>query len=87
MFLKTNGASRFQGVKYGNIVVMKTEQTPYPIEIYYMPHKTNLVIQNFSINPMISKLKDLLQTLYEHFSSSPKYHFEFTKLAKIVKIK
>jgi hypothetical protein len=36
--------------------------------------------------PMVSKLKDFLQPLYEYFSSSPKHHFEFTKLDKIVKI-
>jgi hypothetical protein len=36
--------------------------------------------------PMVSKLKDFLQALYEYFSSSPKHHLEFTKLAKIVKI-
>jgi hypothetical protein len=87
MFLRTNGASRFQGVKYGIIIVMIIEQTPYLIEIHYMAHKTNLVIQNFSIIPMVSKLKELLKTLYGYFSSSPKCHFEFTKLAKIVKIK
>jgi hypothetical protein len=85
MFLRTNGASRFQGVKYGIIFVMRTEQTPYFIEIHYIAHKTNLVIQNFSIIPMVSKLRDLLQTLYGYFSSSPKCHFEFTKLVKVVK--
>jgi hypothetical protein len=58
MFLRTNGASRFQGVKYGIIGVMRIEQAPYLIEIHYMAHKTNLVIQNFSIMLMVSKLKD-----------------------------
>lgn len=87
MFLKSNGALRFQGVKYGIIVVMRTKQTPYLIEIHYMACKTNLVIQNFSIMPIVSKLNDLFQTLYGYFFSSPKCHFEVTKLAKIVKIK
>jgi Fe2+ or Zn2+ uptake regulation protein len=36
--------------------------------------------------PMVSKLKDFLQALYEYFPNSPKHHLEFTKCAKIVKI-
>jgi hypothetical protein len=34
--------------------------------------------------PMVSKLEDLLQSLYGYFFNSPKRHLEFTKLAKIV---
>jgi hypothetical protein len=34
--------------------------------------------------PMVSKLEDLLQSLYGYFSNSPKRHLEFIKLAKIV---
>jgi hypothetical protein len=36
---------------------------------------------------MVSKLENLLQTLYGYFSNSPKYHIQFTKLVAIVKIK
>ncbi len=35
---------------------------------------------------MVSKLEDLFQVLYGSFSSSPKHHFEFTKLARIIEI-
>jgi hypothetical protein len=34
----------FKGVKYKIIVLMKIEQMPYFIGIYYMAHKTNLTI-------------------------------------------
>jgi hypothetical protein len=37
--------------------------------------------------PMVFKLEDLLQSFYGYFSSSPKCHFEFIKLAKIVETK
>ncbi len=36
---------------------------------------------------MVFKLEDLLQSVYGYFSSSPKHHFEFIKLAKIVETK
>jgi hypothetical protein len=36
---------------------------------------------------MVAKLEELLQSLYFYFSSSSKWHLEFTKLAKIVETK
>jgi hypothetical protein len=35
---------------------------------------------------MVAKLEDLSQSLYFHFSSSPKHHLEFTKLVEMVEI-
>jgi hypothetical protein len=34
--------------------------------------------------PMVSKLEDLLQSLYGYFPNSPKQHFEFQKHVEIV---
>lgn len=63
MFLKSNGALRFQGVKYGIIVVMRTKQTPYLIEIHYMAHKTNLVIQKLFYNAYRFQIKGSLSNI------------------------
>jgi hypothetical protein len=49
-----------------------------------MAHGTNFAVQNLSSMPMVSKLEDLLQSLYGYFSSSLKCHLEFIKLDKIV---
>jgi hypothetical protein len=35
---------------------------------------------------MVFKLEDLFQSLYKYFSSFPKHHLEFTKLAEIMEI-
>jgi hypothetical protein len=86
MCLRTNGVFTFQGVKSRVIVLMKTQQAPFLIGIHYMPHKTNLMVQSLFSMPMVSKLEDLLQSLYGYFPSSPKRHFEFTKLVEIVEI-
>ncbi len=87
MLLGGDGVSMFQWVKFGLIVLLKTQQTPYLIRIHCMAHETNLVMQSLSSMPMVSKLENLFQSLYGYFSSSLKHHLEFTKLAKIVEIK
>jgi len=47
--LRTNGASTFQGVRSKGTILMRTnEQVPYLIRIYYMAHKTNLIVQSCS---------------------------------------
>jgi len=51
---------------------------------HYMAHRTKLDVQALSNLPMVTKLGELLQSLYSYFSSSPKWHLEFTKLVKIV---
>jgi hypothetical protein len=52
-----------------------------------MAHRINLANQGLFTMLMVSKLEDLLKTLYGYFSSSPKHHLQFTKLVAIVKIK
>ncbi len=52
-----------------------------------MAHWTNLVIQIFSSLPLVFRIENLLQCLYDYFSHRPKRHLEFTKLAKIMETK
>jgi len=87
MCLGVDGVSTFQGVRSRIIVLMKTQQAPFFVGIHYMPHRTNIIMQSFFSMPMVSKLKDLLQSLYGYFLSSPKCHLEFTKLIENVEIK
>ncbi len=87
MCLGADGVSTFQGVKSRVIVLIKTQQTHFFIEIHCIAHRTNLEVQNLSSMLMISKLEDLFQSIYWYFSSSPKCHFEFMKLVKIVETK
>ncbi len=86
MLLGVDGVSVFQGVKFGLIVLVRTQQAHYFIKIHCAAHQTNLVVQSLSSMLMVSKLENLLQSLYGYFSSSPKHHLEFTKLVKIVEI-
>jgi len=87
LLLGVNGVSMFQGVKLGLIVLPKTQQAPYLIKIHCMANQTNLVVQSLSSMLMVSKLENVLQSLYGYFFSFPKHHLEFTKLVEIVEIK
>jgi hypothetical protein len=84
--LGIDGAFAFQNIRSVVIVLRTIEQAPYLIGIHYMAHITNLVVQNLSTMPMVSKLENLLQALYSFFFTSPKHHLEFTKLTDIVDI-
>jgi hypothetical protein len=57
------------------------------IGIHYMAHKMNLVVQNLPIIPMVSKLEDILQSIYKNLSNFPKHHLEFKNLLKLWKHK
>jgi hypothetical protein len=46
----------------------------------------NLAVQSLSVMLLVSTLENLFQALYGYFSTSPKCHLEFTKLAEIVEI-
>lgn len=49
-----------------------------------MSHQTNFVVQAlFKLN-VVCRLENLIQTLYAHFSNSPKRHLELNKLVKII---
>jgi hypothetical protein len=68
----------------GIIVLMRIEQAPYLVRILCLAHKNNLVVQNLSTMPMVSKLEDSFKHCMGIFSSLPKWYFEFTKLVEIV---
>jgi len=52
-----------------------------------MPHHTNVVMQTFSNQPLVTKLENLLQTTHTYYSFSPKRHLEHGNLAKLLKTK
>ncbi len=52
-----------------------------------MAHRTNFAIQTLYHLPMVKRIEGLLSTFYIYFYKSPKRHFEFTKLAKIMETK
>jgi hypothetical protein len=66
------------------IVQMIDQYSPSFIGMCCMAQKTNLVIHHMSI---VSKLEDLLKTLYEYFLKSFKCTIEFSNLVVIVKTK
>jgi hypothetical protein len=72
MCLIANNASTFQTIRSRITIIMKTKQMFYVIRNHYMAHKFNLIVQSFSIMPMVFKLEDILQELYGYFSTSPK---------------
>jgi hypothetical protein len=49
-----------------------------------MAHQTNFVVQALFKLKMVCRSKNLIQTLYAHFSSSPKRHLELSNLVKII---
>jgi hypothetical protein len=66
---------------------LKEKYYPYMMGQYCMTHEMNLDVQLLSNLPMVAKLEDFLQSLYSYFSSSPKQHLEFIKLANIMETK
>jgi hypothetical protein len=50
-------------------------------------HKTNLVIQKLSHLPLMSSIENMLQSIYNYFSHSPKHHLEFVKLVELMQTK
>jgi hypothetical protein len=83
--LSTDGISTFQGVRYKVITLLRTQHAPYFIGIHCMAHITNLIMQSLSSMPMVSKLEDLLQSLYGYFFNSPKGILNFRSLLKLWK--
>jgi hypothetical protein len=53
--------------------------------MHYMFHQTNRAVQALSNLSLVSKIETLLNALHSYFTSSPKMHMKFTKLAKIMK--
>jgi hypothetical protein len=52
-----------------------------------MAHRTNIAMQTLSNLPLVFCIENLLQYLYGYFNHSPKKHFEFTKLTKVMETK
>jgi hypothetical protein len=52
-----------------------------------MAHQMDMVVQTFSIQPIVGKLEGLLQTMHTYFSSSHKKHLEHGILAKLLETK
>jgi hypothetical protein len=44
--------------------------------VHYVAHRTNMVMQILSNQPLVQKLKRLLQSIYTYFSFSPNKHLE-----------
>jgi hypothetical protein len=57
------------------------------IGVHCMAQHTSSFIQTFLILPMVDHLETIMQSLYEHFSSSPKRHLELTKLRGFMETK
>lgn len=70
--------SIFQGVRTGVTMQLKNKDRPFIIGIHCMSHHTlsKLVIMH--------NIDDLLQSLYGHFSHSPKHHQELVEAIDIV---
>jgi hypothetical protein len=55
--------------------------------IHFVSHRTQLAVRELSHLPVISRIENLLEKLYNYFARSPKRHMEFTKLAGIMQTK
>jgi hypothetical protein len=51
---------------------------------HWMAQSMNPFVQVLSNLSMVAKLEDLLYSLHSYLSNSPKKHFEFIKLVKIM---
>jgi hypothetical protein len=86
MFLRVDGVSMsFQGVKYGVITLMRTQQIPYLIKIHYMAHKTNLAMQKKNSCKWFPYWKISFNHYIGITLAPQNSHFEFTKFVEIVK--
>jgi hypothetical protein len=50
-------------------------------------HRTNLAVEALSNLPMVSRIEEMLASLYVFFAHSPKRHLEFIKLAEVMQSK
>jgi hypothetical protein len=64
VYFGVNGVNTFQGLKFGVIVQIQSQDIPFVANVHYMVHWINLVIQT------ISHL--LLQCLYVYFTTALK---------------
>jgi hypothetical protein len=57
------------------------------INVYWMNHRTNLVIQSLFQMSIVKNIEDVLQSLYVYIFHSPKITQEFVDLVDNVEIK
>jgi hypothetical protein len=67
-----NGASFFQGYYTKVTSQLKEKNSLYMMEQHCMAHKRNLVQGLSNLPNVVTKLKDLLHSLYSYLSSSSK---------------
>ncbi len=82
-----NGFSIFQGLKLGLTIQIQRQYAPFVVNVHCMAHWTNLVVKTLSNLLLVSHIENLLHCLYGYFNHSPKRHFKFTKLTKIMETK
>lgn len=85
--LGVDGAIVFEGLKTSAIMLMRAQHVPFFIDVHYVAHKTNLIVQALSHLSIVSQLKDLFTKLYGYFSRSHKCALEFLNLAIIMELK
>jgi hypothetical protein len=73
----------FHGVKNGVMTQLMQKYIPFVSRVQCMAHRTNLV-QMFNNLSLVSKIKFLLASMYNHFCHNLKQHLETTKLAKLL---
>jgi len=66
---------------------LKEKNAPFMINVHWMSHRTNLVIQFFKKMSIVKKIEDALQSLYAYFFHNPKITQEFVDLVDIVEIR
>ncbi len=62
-----NGVNVFQGVKTCAVVSLKYQNALFFIDVHYMNHHINLIIQILSKLGIMGKFEDVLQNLYPCF--------------------
>ncbi len=77
----------FQGVWNEILMQLHKDYTPFIMGVNYMFHRCNFAMQTFSNLPIVSRLKNFMQSLYRYFFKSSKKHLEFTKLTHIMETK
>jgi hypothetical protein len=66
---------------------LKEKNAPFMINVHWMSHRTNLVIQTLFKMSIVKKIEDVLQSLYAYFFHSPKITQKFVDLVDIVEIR
>ncbi len=82
-----NGVVVFTCVHNGVITQITKKATPFMFDVHCVAHWTYLIMQTFSMQPLMHKLEGFLQATYTYFSSSPKRHLEQCKFAQLLEQK